>query len=153
MTKKLMVLAAAVGAATTVFGAGMANADPDLSDKTWSEASSTLKSQGMTGKVSAQVGDRLQQGDCIVIGQSKSAAPPHGFPNTSRIVLVSLDCNGALATPGHPGYSAASPKGRAATEAAAEDQKSREWIATSDGQNYCKYAKPDDQYAAKYCGG
>jgi len=150
MTKKLTILAAAVGAATTLFCAGVASADPDLSDKTWSEASSTLKSYGLTGKVSAQVGDRLQQGDCIVTGQSKSAAAPRGFPNTDRIVLVALDCNGGLASPGHSGYSAASPQGRAAVAAAAEDKRMRDWAPTEEGQKYCK-TTTDKDWVAKYC--
>jgi hypothetical protein len=150
MTKKLMILAAAVGAATTVFGAGVASADSDLSGKTYSEALQTLQSRGQTAKVSARVGDRLSQGDCLVTGYTKSATPDGGFNGKGQMVLVALDCNGALASPGNPGYSAASPEGRAAINAEIKEQKTRDWIQTDEGQQFCQTTDDADSIA-KYC--
>jgi len=138
MTKKLMILAAAVGAATTVFGAGVASAD-EFSGKTYSEVLQALQGRGLTARVSARVGDRLSEGDCLVTGYTRSAPPPGGFNGKGQIVLVALDCNGAVATPGNPGYSAASPEGRAAVKEA----KQQEWLATDDGQVYCVKAEKD----------
>jgi hypothetical protein len=130
MTTKLIILAVAIGAATAVFSAGAAHADQDVSGMTWSEASSSLQSSGITARVSAQVGDRLPQGDCIVTGQTKSAKPPNGFHGSgTAIVLVALDCNGKVATGTRPGYSAGSPEGRKA--------KQREWLASEDGHAWC----------------
>ena len=133
MMKKLVILAAAAGAATTVFGTGVASADGDLSRMTYAEALQNLQAKGLTAKVSARVGDRLSESDCIVTGYTRSATPDGGFNGKGQIVLVSLDCNGAVATPGNPGYSAASPEGRAALQ----EIKKLEWLASDDGQVYC----------------
>jgi hypothetical protein len=139
MTKKLRALAAAAGAAAAAFSASVANADPDVSGMKYSEALSKLQSWGMTAQVSSRVGDRLAEGDCIVTGHTKSAMPARGFTadGPSVIVLVSLDCNGVPASAAQPGYSAASPEGRAAIE----EQKKLEWLATDDGQAYCAKAE------------
>ena len=150
MTKKLMILAAAAGAATTMFGAGVASADNEFSGKTYSEALQTLQARGLTAKVSARVGDRLSEGDCIVTGFTRSATPDGGFNGKGQIVLVALDCNGAVATSGNPGYSAASPEGRAVINAAIKDQKTRDWIQTDEGQKFCE-TSDDAASVAKYC--
>jgi hypothetical protein len=141
MTKKLMVLAAAVGAAATVFGAGVASADQNYNGMKYSEALSKIKAAGATAKVSARVGDQLNEGDCLVKSYTKSALPARGFTmkGPSSIVLVALDCNGGVASPGKPGLSAASPEGRKAVEL----KKKMEWLATPDGQVYCVKAVKD----------
>jgi hypothetical protein len=145
-----MILAAAAGAATTVFGVGVASADSDLSGKTYSEALQTLQARGATAKVSARVGDQLSEADCLVTGYTKSATPDGGFNGKGQIVLVALDCNGSVATAGNPGYSAASPEGRAAINAAITDQKMRDFVQTDEGQKYCK-TTTDAASVAKYC--
>lgn len=134
MTRKLIGVGAAVGAAMAVFGAGVAHADSDLTGMTYSEASSTIQSQGLTGRVSARVGDRLSQDECIVTGSIKSAQPARGFSSKgpSSVVLISLDCNGNVATATNPGYSAATPQGREA--------KRKAWLATEDGHAWCAQA-------------
>jgi hypothetical protein len=138
MSMKFVVLAATVGATSAMFGAGVAGAEPDLSGMTYSEAASAIQQMGATPKVSARVGDRLSEGDCVVTGHTRSAAPPHGFPGAgSNLVLVALDCNGNVASANNPGYSAASPEGRKAVE----EQKKQEWLATDDGQAYCVKAE------------
>jgi hypothetical protein len=150
MMKTLMVMAAAVGAATTVFGAGVADAEQNLTGMKYSEALSTIQSRGLTAQVSARVGDRLAEGDCIVTGSTKSALPARGFSSQgpSAIVLVSLDCNGLVASATNPGYSAASPEGRAALK----EQKKQEWLATAEGQEWCvTTAKQHDDWGLK-CG-
>jgi hypothetical protein len=138
MTKKFMVLAAAVGAASAMFGTGVASADQDLTGMTYSEASSAIQQMGATPQVSARVGDRLSQGDCIVTGHTKSAVPPHGFRGAgSNVVLVALDCNGNVASATNPGYSAGSPQGRELIK----QQQVNEWKATDEGQAWCRSAE------------
>jgi hypothetical protein len=139
MTKKLILLVAAVGTATTVLGAGVASADQDYSGMKYSKALQVLQSMGATAQVSAKVGDRLDEPDCLVTSYTKSAMPAIGFTadGPSQVVLVALDCNGAVATPGNPGYSAASPEGRAVIQ----EQKKLEWMASDEGQSYCEKAE------------
>jgi hypothetical protein len=148
MTKTLMVMAAAVGTATAVFGAGVAHAEQNLTGMKYSDAQSTLKSQGLTAQVSARVGDRLSEGDCLVTGLTKSATPDGGFHVRGAIVLVALDCNGVVATAGNPGYSAASPEGRAAVK----EQQKQEWLKTPDGQQWCVTAAKEHPDWALKCG-
>jgi hypothetical protein len=138
MSNKFMVLAATVGAASAMFGAGVASADPDMTGMTYSEAVSTIQQMGATAQVSARVGDRLSEGDCLVTGHTKSAVPPRGFDGAgANVVLVALDCNGNVASATNPGYSAASPEGRKLKE----DQANKAWLATDDGQAYCQKAE------------
>ena len=141
MAGKFIVLAAAVGAASVMFGTGIAGAEPDLTGMTYADAKSAIQNAGGTPQVSARVGDRLSEADCLVTDQTKSAVPPHGFPGAgSNIVLVALDCNGNVASATNPGYSAASPEGRAVIK----EQQKKEWLASDDGQAYC--AKAEKQH-------
>jgi hypothetical protein len=141
MAGKFIVVAAAVGAASAIFGAGVASAEPDLTGMTYTDAKSAIQNMGATAQVSARVGDRLSEGDCLVTGHTRSAVPPQGFPGAgSNIVRVALDCNGDVASATNPGYSAASPEGRAVIK----EQQKREWLASDDGQAYC--AKAEKQH-------
>jgi hypothetical protein len=118
MSKKFMVLVAIVGGASAMFGTGVASADTDLTGMKYSEAVSTIQQMGLTAKVSARVGDRLSEDDCVVTGATKTASPPRGFNGAgSTFILVALDCNGNVASATNPGYSAGSPQGRRLIEA------------------------------------
>jgi hypothetical protein len=141
MSKKFMVLLAIAGATSATFGTGVASADQNLVGMTYSEASQAIQQTGSSAQVSARVGDRLTESDCLVTGATRSAAPPRGFDNAgSKIVLVALDCNGDVASATNPGYSAGSPEGRKLVK----DQKAMEWKATADGQAWC--AKAEKQH-------
>jgi hypothetical protein len=134
------MLAVAAGAAMTVFDAGVAGAQgsPSVSGKTFSEASAVLSKAGYAVKVSTLLGDRLPQSDCVVTGQSDSDTPAFGPSQFNavkdKIVLLSLNCNAALASAAQAGNSAASPEGMKA----AKVQKNIEWQRTPDGQQWCK---------------
>ena len=145
MKTMAMVLSAAAGAAAAgIFGAGVAHSAPDVNGMTWSEASAKLDSWGMKAQVSTRVGDRLDEGECIVTSSTMSAKAARGFTEDgpSNTVLVSLDCNGSVASATKPGYSAASPEGRKALEKALEAVQAREYYKTEEGQAYCrKYEK------------
>ena len=141
MKTMAMVLSAAAGAAAAgIFGAGVAHSAPNVDGMTWSDASARLDSWGMKAQVSTRVGDRLDEGECIVTSSTMSAKAARGFTEDgpSNTVLVSLDCNGSVASATKPGYSAASPEGRKAIETV----KAQEWYKTEGGQIYCrKYEK------------
>jgi hypothetical protein len=139
---RLMVLAAAAGAAMSLSSAGAAGAQgaPDVTGKTYSEAAATLKNAGFTARLAATVGDQLSQNDCLVSSQavlaSTSSFGPAQFNGGggNNIVMLSLNCNGTLASAGESGNSAASPQGREAKNV----QKTVEWEKTADGQKYCE---------------
>jgi hypothetical protein len=119
---------ALVAAATTVaLGAGTAHAQgaPDVSGKTFAEASTALADAGYTVQVSTTVGDQLAKDNCLVTNQRVGMKPsaiefrsgPFA-PSNGSTVLVALNCNGALASISEPGNSAASQEGK---KAAAEE--------------------------------
>jgi hypothetical protein len=139
--RNYIVLGAVAGAAAAgIFGAGVAHAAPNVDGMTWSDAQAQFDSWGMKARVSARVGDRLNEGDCIVTDSTMSAKAARGFDpeGPSNTVLVSLDCNGTVASATSPGYSAASPEGRKAIQKV----KDQEWYGTEGGQIYCrKYEK------------
>jgi hypothetical protein len=148
MMKTLMAMAAAVGATTAMFGVGVAHAEQDITGWKYSDAQASLKSQGLTAQVSARVGDRLQQADCLVTSFTKSAKPDGGFHGKGQIVLIALDCNGIVASATNPGYSAASPEGRAA----AKKQQNEEWMKTPEGQQWCATATKEHPDWKLKCG-
>jgi hypothetical protein len=137
MIRKVIVAAGAVGAAIALFGVGVAQADPNTVGKTWADAKSAIQSAGLQGQVSTRVGDRLPEDQCIVTSQTKTAKPPAGFTKSaSSIILVSLDCNGDVASASNPGYSAASPE----AQKMLKEKQNREWLGTDDGQAWCHTA-------------
>jgi hypothetical protein len=89
------------------------------------------------------VGDQLSQDDCLVTSQtvlpSTSSFGPSQFKGGggNNIVMLSLNCNGTLASAGNAGNSAASPEGQAAKKV----QESVEWQRTPAGQAWCSEAK------------
>ena len=136
-----MVLAAAAGAAMTLFSVADAQGSPSVSGKKYSEASATLSKAGYAVKVSTMVGDQLPQSDCVVTSQQDSLPPSYGpsqfDAEKGKTVLLSLNCNAVLASAGEAGNSAASPGGRAAKEV----QANVEWQRTPEGQAWCAQAK------------
>jgi hypothetical protein len=138
MAKKLMVVAAAVGAATAMFGVGVASAGPDVAGLKYSDAKTQIQQAGLTAQVSARVGDRLTEDDCIVTNATRSAKPDPGFGSGGdSIMLIALDCNGVVASATNPGYSAASPEGREAVR----QKKLIAWRQTDEGQMACRQAE------------
>lgn len=113
-----------LGIACILFNCGTAQAAPapNVVGSKYSDASATLNSAGFTPVVTATVGDRKARADCVVAFQRQRTVQPP--PNTSASggapsnqVLVSLNCLAANASAKSPGYSAASPEGKAAAAA------------------------------------
>jgi hypothetical protein len=118
--------------ALAVASAGVANAAPIVVGMTYDKASAAVSNAGLTAVVSTSTGTELQQSDCIVVNQV--LRPATSFSQSSTTMLLSLNCNAAIASATQSGNSAASPDGqKAKKEAAAE-----EWRQNSpDGQKWC----------------
>ena len=69
---------------------------------------------GDTVKVGTRFGHGVSQSDCVVIAQTTQSIPQRGsHPTAGTVVVVSLNCDPHIASATNPGYSAASPQGRA----------------------------------------
>jgi hypothetical protein len=141
--KKLRVIGSgAIGALalSTALGTGVASAD-DYAGQTYSDASSAASDAGQTVVVAARVGDKVDQGDCLV---TRSQAAPFASANdgahVSDTVQFYLNCNGGVASATTPGNSLASEAGRAAK--AAEEQAAAE-AAAEEEQALADVSKPD----------
>jgi hypothetical protein len=102
-------------AAILSLDAGVAAAAPDVVGQTYRDAKSTIQGQGSAVVIATRTGGLADVDQCIVTNAwnkpSMSQARHAPGPNE---VLVALSCNAAVAGPGVPGNSAASPAGRQA---------------------------------------
>jgi hypothetical protein len=106
----------ATGATALLGGAVAAAASPpNVTGQKYSDASATLSGAGFTPVVSATVGDQKARPDCLVANQQERTVqpPPNSSGSPKNEVLVSLNCYSAEASAKAPGYSAASPEGKA----------------------------------------
>lgn len=140
MKKLIVVLGAgpAVGAAAAsaaLFGAGVAAAAPDVVGETYSDAVEAIEDDGGTVRVAARVGDKLDQGDCVVAGVWDASFLRIDTTDEGEVMLA-LNCAGGYATATNPGPSLASPAGReakaAAAEAAAAEEEELAAVSTPD---------------------
>jgi hypothetical protein len=117
------VIAAAIATTALTLGCGTAQASPTVVGQKYSDASSALSSAGYAPVVSTTVGDHLVWSDCVVTHQQDRQAqpPPNSGGSGTKQVLVSLNCDAAVASATTPGNSLASPEGRA--EKAAQDKQ------------------------------
>jgi hypothetical protein len=104
---------------------------------TFDKAQQAVQNAGLTAEVASSTGTALPQSDCIVVNQVVRAAVNFGREYTPSKVMVALNCNATMATPGHPGNSAASPEGREAKQQMAAEA----WRRTPDGQQWCVQAQ------------
>jgi hypothetical protein len=111
---------ASAAAAMVLLGSGVAAASPDVTGQKVSDARSAITAAGDTVVISTVIGDRTDQADCVVAHQQdrNEPAPENtGLSGTTQ-VLLSLNCDPQEASAKMPGYSAASPEGKAAAAAA-----------------------------------
>ncbi len=131
--KKLIVIGSgAIGALalSTLLGGGVAAAD-DYAGQTYSDASSAASDAGATVVVAARVGDKVDEGDCIVTrSQNAPFASANDGIHVTDTVQFYLNCNAEYATATKPGPSLGSPEGAAAKAAA--DEKAAEEKAAAD---------------------
>lgn len=126
MKKALVVGCATALSAAALIGSGAAWASvpPNVVGQKYSDATGTLSNAGFKPIVSTTVGDHLQRPDCMVTNQvQRTVQPPQNSSGSAtNEVLLSLNCESAVASAGSPGNSAGSPVGsqaRASQEAAA----------------------------------
>ncbi len=105
--------AAAVSSA--VLGAGIAAADNDYVGQTYAEATKAISDAGGTETIATVVGDQVPTAQCRVTG-SRNASFLDSSGNPGGRVLLDLNCNADVASPGNPGNSAASPQGQQALQ-------------------------------------
>jgi hypothetical protein len=110
------VLAAAASGA--VLGAGGAAAAPDVVGQTYNDAKQTIQQTGATAVIATRTGSLADENNCIVTNAWNKSQVTGGRNQPTQQVMVALNCNGAVATAGAPGNSAASPEGREALASA-----------------------------------
>jgi hypothetical protein len=117
--KHFSLLAATVAAAGA-FGcttAAIAHADNEYAGQTYGEAQQAIQQAGGTDTITTVVGDQLPTTQWRVTGsRSATSVDPSGFSTGSGRILLDLNCNNDLASPGNPGNSAASPQGQQTLE-------------------------------------
>lgn len=142
------ILGAVVAAilSVAVLGSGVASADA-LIGQTYNDAAAMISSKWNGKAVIGTVnGDQLQTGDCIVTGWHKSKyLDASGENHRTDEIVLHLNCNNRLASPGHPGNSSMSPDGVKAKkdEAAAAN-------INKDPQ-FCKQSDAVMQWCQKVC--
>ena len=116
------VLAASAASAFVCLGAGVAQAGstPDVVGKKYSDAESAISDAGLKPVVSTTVGDQKAWPDCVVTNTVARTVPPpeNSGGSATNQLLVSLNCDDGEASAKTPGFSAASPEGKAAKAAA-----------------------------------
>jgi hypothetical protein len=112
-----------VGAATVailgtlVAGTGTAHAFPNVDGGLFKDVKKTLTDAGYTVNVAGRVGDRTDDGDCVVDhAQAGSGLDGYGS-SQGKIAIVFLNCYANVASNKGPGYSAGSVPGRAVLDA------------------------------------
>jgi hypothetical protein len=102
-------------------GVAVATSSPDVTGQKYSDAQSAISGAGFTPVVESTVGDQKAWPDCIVTRtqQRTVQAVENSGGSATNQLLVSLNCDAGVASAAKPGYSAASPEGKAAAAAAA----------------------------------
>jgi hypothetical protein len=113
-TLTTLIGAAAAVAAMISLAAGTAAAAPDVVGQTYKDAKSNIQAAGAAVIIATKTGGLAELDDCIVTQawDKPSVTQPREAPKNE--VWVALSCNAAVASPGSPGNSAASPEGRQA---------------------------------------
>jgi len=122
MRKAVAAVSLSAASALLLLGSGVAQASsaPSVVGQKYSDASAAISGAGMTPVVSTTFGDRNAKDDCMVVNQVSRTVPPPEDSSGSATdqVLVSLNCDSGEASAKTPGFSAASPEGKAAAAAA-----------------------------------
>ena len=116
------LLAATAASAMFLVGTGVAHAGsaPNVVGQKYSDAQTAISGAGLKPVVSTVVGDQSAWPDCLVTNQVARTvpAPPNSSGSPTNQLLVSLNCEASVASATKPGFSAASPEGKAAAAAA-----------------------------------
>lgn len=122
-----------------LFGVPVAAANVDYSGLTYAKASEKIAGWGGTAQIATVVGSQLATADCIVVNTREA-----GFLNSSGAlehsgtILLDLNCNLPVASPGKPGNSAASPQGKDAKLALARINRWNQNPESCSNARYCQ---------------
>lgn len=111
--------------ALAFFGTGVAVAD--YTGQTYSQASADISKNNRKPVISTVVGDHLATADCIVTSSKDSGFLDSSGNQSDKSVILSLNCNAAVAKAGTPGNSAATPEGKIAKQM----QSNADYFATN----------------------
>jgi len=97
---------------------------PIVTGMKYGQASSVLRDAGLQPVVATTVGDREAWPDCLVafVQRRDRQDPPNSGGGKTTLALVSLNCDGDVASATTPGYSAQSPEAKAINTAAESAQ-------------------------------
>lgn len=116
------VLAMSLATATILFGTVVAQAGsaPDVVGQKYGDAETAITGAGLKPVISTTVGDQKAWPDCLVVNTVARTVPPpeNSSGSATNQLLVSLNCDDGEASARTPGFSAASPEGKAAKAAA-----------------------------------
>ena len=116
------LLATSATSVLVLFGAGVAQAGstPDVVGQKYGDAESAISGAGLKPVISTTVGDQKAWPDCLVTNTVARTVPPpeNSGGSATNELLVSLNCDDGEASAKTPGFSAASPEGKAAAAAA-----------------------------------
>lgn len=116
-------------------GAGHASASvPSMVGMTYSKAAGLLTKWNYKFEVATTFGTELPRDNCVVASQVLRPASQFGAIRNPAKLLLSLNCNAAVASATEAGKSAGSPEGRAAKT----EQVTEAWRRdTPEGQAWC----------------
>ncbi|WP_082690690.1 hypothetical protein [Mycobacterium sp. M26] len=111
--------AVALVAVCALLTAGTASADNEYNEyagQTYADASQAIQRAGGTDTIATVVGDQLPTTQCRVTGSRSASFLDSSGNNPGGRVLLDLNCNADLASPGNPGNSVSSPQGQRTME-------------------------------------
>ncbi|WP_319430076.1 hypothetical protein [Mycobacterium sp. RTGN5] len=114
MTKRCAFLAAGVAGvvALSPLTSGIAFADNDYAGQTYADATKAITATGGTETIATVVGDQVPTAQCRVTGSRNASFLDSSGNNPGGRILLDLNCNADLASPGNPGNSVGSPQGQ-----------------------------------------
>lgn len=100
--------------ASGMLGSGTAVASSDYSGWTYKDAAQHISGQGQKAIIGTVVGDQLPTDSCMVASSTTASNLDSSGRSRGSAILLNLNCNMALASPGHPGNSSVTPQGKEA---------------------------------------
>jgi hypothetical protein len=139
---RIMVVVGGAISLLSMLGSGVASADGFIG-LSWDDAAAAISSKNGTAVVGTVTGAQVDIGACLVTSWHKSQfLNSSGTNDRKKEFVFNLNCNNALASPGHPGNSAVSPEGVKAKNdqlTATRINKNSSWCDTSDNaMTYCQ---------------
>jgi len=90
----------------------IAHADNEYAGQSYADATKAISATGGTETIATVVGDQVPTAQCQVTGSRNAGFLDSSGNNPGGRILLDLNCNAAVASPGNPGNSAASPQGQ-----------------------------------------